>query len=204
MLNNKGVRSAVAGVLEPPARGLLRLGVSPDAVTIAGTVGVVALSVGLIARGEFLWGLLAGLLIGPSDMLDGTMARLSGRSGRWGAFLDSTLDRIGDGAVFGAIAYWYATQGQYGAVAAALLVLIGSLTVSYAKARAEGLGMTCDVGFAERTERMIVIALGLLLTGLGITAALPVLLWLLVAIVWFTVAQRILHVRGQALGGDDQ
>lgn len=199
MLNNQGVRAKLAGVIEPPARGLLRLGVSPDVVTIVGTLGIIGLSVGLIARGMFLWSLLVAVLFAPSDSLDGTMARLSGRSGPWGAFLDSTLDRVADGAVFGALVYWYASQQDFVTCAAALLALIGGFTVSYARARAEGLGLTCAVGFAERTERMLFIGLGLLLTGLGVTLALPVILWVLVAVVWFTVVQRILHVRAQTL-----
>lgn len=199
MLANKNVRQAVAGILEPPARFLLRLGISPDAVTIVGTLGIVGMAVGLISQGKFLWALLVALLFAPSDALDGTMARLSGRSGPWGAFLDSTLDRIADGAVFGSIAFWYASQQQYATAAAALVAMVGGFTVSYARARAEGLGLTCTVGFAERTERSLMIGVGLLLTGLGVTLALPIILWLLVALVWFTVVQRMLHVRGQAL-----
>lgn len=199
MLANKNVRQAVAGILEPPARFLLRLGISPDAVTIVGTLGIVGMALGLISQGKFLWALLVALLFAPSDALDGTMARLSGRSGPWGAFLDSTLDRIADGAVFGSIAFWYASQQQYATAAAALVAMVGGFTVSYARARAEGLGLTCTVGFAERTERSLMIGVGLLLTGLGVTLALPIILWLLVALVWFTVVQRMLHVRGQAL-----
>ncbi len=203
MLNNQDVRGAVSGIIEPPARLLLRMHISPDAVTIVGTVGVIAVSVLLVATGHFLWALLGALIFAPSDMLDGTMARLSGRSGPWGAFLDSTLDRIADGAVFGALIYWYASQQEFVTSVAAMLALIGGFVVSYARARAEGLGMTCNVGFAERTERMLFVALGLLLTGLGITLAMPILLWLLVIVVWITAIQRILHVRGQALGSKD-
>jgi CDP-diacylglycerol--glycerol-3-phosphate 3-phosphatidyltransferase len=198
VLANNGLRAAVKGILEPPARGLLKLGVSPDAVTVIGTIGIIFLSVVFIAHGKFLWALVAALIFAPSDSLDGTMARLSGRSGSWGAFLDSTLDRIADGAVFGALIYWYATQGDFTTMVAALLALIGGFTVSYARARAEGLGFTCDVGFAERTERRLFVALGMLLTGLGLTMALPILLWVLVVAVWVTVVQRILHVRNQA------
>ncbi len=203
VLNNQDVRGAVSGIIEPPARLLLRMHISPDAVTIVGTVGVIAVSVLLVATGHFLWALLGALIFAPSDMLDGTMARLSGRSGPWGAFLDSTLDRIADGAVFGALIYWYASQQEFVTSVAAMLALIGGFVVSYARARAEGLGMTCNVGFAERTERMLFVALGLLLTGLGITLAMPILLWLLVIVVWITAIQRILHVRGQALGSKD-
>jgi CDP-diacylglycerol--glycerol-3-phosphate 3-phosphatidyltransferase len=198
VLANNGLRAAVKGMLEPPARGLLKLGVSPDVVTIVGTVGIVFLSVVFIAHGEFLWALLVAVIFAPSDALDGTMARLSGRSGSWGAFLDSTLDRIADGAVFGALVYWYASQSDYATMVAVLLALIGGFTVSYARARAEGLGFTCDVGFAERTERMLFVALGFLLTGMGVSRALPILMWILVVAVWVTVVQRILHVRNQA------
>ena len=202
MLNNQDVRRAISGIVEPPARLLLRMHVSPDAVTIVGTVGVVALSVIFIASGQFLWAMLAALIFAPSDMIDGTMARLSGRSGPWGAFLDSTLDRIADGAVFGALIYWYASQQEFATSVAAMLALIGGFVVSYARARAEGLGMTCDVGFAERTERMLFVALGLILTGAGLTLAMPILLWILVIVVWVTAIQRIVHVRGQALGSE--
>ena len=197
MLNNANVRSRVAGVLEPPARGLLRLGVSPDAVTVVGTMGVVVASVGFLARGEYLWAVVVSLLFAPSDMLDGTMARLSGRSGPWGAFLDSTLDRIGDGAVFGGLAFYLATTGERWPAAAALLVLVGALVVSYSKARAEGVGAECNVGIAERAERLVILGVAVLLAGFGVPYVLPVALWLLAALVWITVGQRIWHVRGQ-------
>jgi len=200
VLNNQDVRRGISGIVEPPAKLLLRMHVSPDAVTIVGTLGVVALSVLFIASGRFLWAMVAALIFAPSDMLDGTMARLSGRSGPWGAFLDSTLDRVADGAVFGALIYWYASQQELTTSVAALLALIGGFVVSYARARAEGLGMTCNVGFAERTERMLFVALGLILTGAGLTMAMPILLWLLVIFVWITALQRIIHVRRQALG----
>ena len=201
VLSSQSVRAAVAGIIEPPARLLLRLGVSPDAVTIIGTVGVVGMSVGLLARGYFLWALLVALIFAPSDMLDGTMARLSGRSGPWGAFLDSTLDRVGDAAIFGAIAYWYASQQQLATMTAALLALAGGFVVSYARARAEGLGLTASVGLAERTERLLLVAFGVLLTGLGVTWALPAVLWVLVVLVWITVVQRMLAVRSQTRQG---
>ena len=106
-------------------------------------------------------------LFALTDMLDGTMARMRGGSTRFGAFLDSSMDRVADSAVFGAVAYWLATQGDTSGVAAALLCLAAGRLVSYVKARAEGLGMTCNVGVAERTERLLIVGVGGLLTGLG-------------------------------------
>ena len=197
MLNNPKVRALAAGVIEKPARGLLRLGVSPDAVTVAGTVVMVVATVGFLARGQWAVGLILAALVAPSDMLDGTMARLSGRAGPWGAYLDSTLDRVADGAIFGSLAYYYASQGDTRAAAVALLALVGALLVSYARARAEGVGATASVGIAERTERMIVVALGVLAAALGWPQVLPWALGLVAVLAWVTVAQRIWHVRGQ-------
>jgi len=197
MLNNPKVRALAAGVIDKPARGLLRLGISPDAVTVAGTVVMVVATVGFLARGQWAVGLILAALVAPSDMLDGTMARLSGRAGPWGAYLDSTLDRVADGAIFGSLAYYYASQGDTRAAAVALLALVGALLVSYARARAEGVGATASVGIAERTERMIIVALGVLAAALGWPQVLPWALALVAVLAWITVVQRIWHVRGQ-------
>jgi CDP-diacylglycerol--glycerol-3-phosphate 3-phosphatidyltransferase len=132
-----------------------------------------------------------------SDLLDGTMARMSGRSGPWGAFLDSTLDRVADGAIFGGVVLGLAHAGDMLSAAAALLALVGGGVVSYAKARAESIGVECNVGIAERAERIIVLLLAVFLTGLGVPYVLPVAVWLLAALTWITVGQRILHVRRQ-------
>jgi CDP-diacylglycerol--glycerol-3-phosphate 3-phosphatidyltransferase len=126
------------------------------------------------------------------------MARMSGGSTRFGAFLDSSMDRIADSAVFGAVAYWLATEGNHAGMAAALLCLAAGGLVSYVKARAEGLGMTANVGIAERTERLLIVGVGGLLTGLGVELALPIALWLLAAVSIFTVGQRMVHVYRQA------
>jgi CDP-diacylglycerol--glycerol-3-phosphate 3-phosphatidyltransferase len=195
-------RAGLTRVVEPIARRLLRLGVSPNAVTVAGTVGVLIGALGFGARGQLVPGALIVTFFAFTDLLDGTMARLRGGSTRFGAFLDSSMDRVADGAVFGAVAYWLATQGNRGGVAAALLCLIGGQLVSYVKARAEGLGMTCNVGIAERAERLIVVGVGALLTGLGFGLALPAALWLLAVLSFVTVGQRIEHVRRQAMATD--
>ncbi|MDO3704114.1 CDP-alcohol phosphatidyltransferase family protein [Micromonospora sp. C28SCA-DRY-2] len=191
-------RAGMARVVEPVARGLLRAGVTPNAVTVAGTLGVLVGALGFGARGHLVAGALIVTVFALTDLLDGTMARMSGGSTKFGAFLDSSMDRVADSAVFGAVAYWLATEHQYSGVAAALLCLAAGALVSYVKARAEGLGMTCNVGIAERTERLLIVGVGGLLTGLNLDPALEIALWLLAAVSIFTVGQRMLHVYRQA------
>ncbi|PZF83306.1 phosphatidylinositol phosphate synthase [Micromonospora deserti] len=191
-------RAGMTRVVEPVARGLLRAGVTPNAVTVAGTFGVLVGALGFGARGHLVAGALIVTVFALTDLLDGTMARMSGGSTRFGAFLDSSMDRIADSAVFGAVAYYLATEGDRAGTAAALICLAAGGLVSYVKARAEGLGMTCNVGIAERTERLLIVGVGGLLTGLGVTPALPIALWLLAAVSIFTVGQRMLHVYRQA------
>lgn len=191
-------RAGLARVVDPIARRLLGWGVTPNAVTVAGTVGVLFGALGFGARGHLVAGALIVTVFALTDLLDGTMARMRGGSSRFGAFLDSSMDRVSDGAVFGAVAYWLATQGDRAGVAAALICLVAGGLVSYVKARAEGLGMTCNVGVAERTERLLIVGVGGLLTGLGLSWALVASLWLLAAVSVFTVGQRMRHVYRQA------
>ena len=176
-------REQVGRVTEPVARRLVAWGVTPDALTIVGTIGVAGGALAFYPRGHFLVGTLVITVFVFSDMLDGAVARASGTSGKWGAFLDSTMDRIGDGAIFGALA---------------LYDLIAGVVTSYAKARAESLGLTCNVGIAERSERLIAI---LVLTGFAGILDLPVLikvaLWGLAVATTITVIQRIVEVRRQ-------
>ncbi|MGW0435524.1 phosphatidylinositol phosphate synthase [Micromonospora sp. NPDC003197] len=190
-------RAGMARVVEPIARTLLRRGVSPNAVTVAGTVGVLIGAIGFGARGHLVAGALIVTVFALTDLLDGTMARMRGGSSKFGAFLDSSMDRIADGAIFGAVTYWLASQGDSWGVAAALICLVAGQIVSYVKARAEGLGMTCNVGLAERTERLIIVGVGGLLSAVvdwGLTAAL----WVLAVLSLITVGQRIAHVYRQA------
>jgi CDP-diacylglycerol--glycerol-3-phosphate 3-phosphatidyltransferase len=197
MLNNAAARKAVSGAVDPLARGLLRIGLSPDAVTVIGTVGTCAAALWFFPREQWVVGTLIITALVISDLLDGTMARMSGRSGPWGAFLDSTLDRVADGAIFGGVVLGLAHAGDTLSAAAALLALVGGGVVSYAKARAESIGVECNVGIAERAERIIVLLLAAFLTGLGVPYVLPIAVWLLAALTWITVGQRILHVRRQ-------
>jgi CDP-diacylglycerol---glycerol-3-phosphate 3-phosphatidyltransferase len=197
---NQFARAFATRLLTPLARLFLRLGISPDVVTIVGTFGVCFSALLFYPRHEFFWGSVAIAVFALSDSLDGVMARLSGRSTRWGAYLDSTLDRVADSTIFAGLVLWYSGDGDTPYLAAlALACLILGSVVSYAKARAEGLGMTANVGIAERAERVIVVLLATGLVGLGLPEALlTVVLALLALASLITVVQRMLEVRRQA------
>jgi len=187
-------------VFSPVARFFLRLGISPDAVTVVGTLGVCVGALGFFPRGQLLVGVLVVTAFVFSDLVDGHMARLSGTSSKWGAFLDSTLDRFGDAAIFGGLALYYIGPGDSDLWAGLTLycLVMGSVT-SYARARAESLGFQAKGGIAERSDRLVAI---LLMTGLAdllnLSVLLPLTLALLALASTITVIQRILLVRGQA------
>jgi CDP-diacylglycerol---glycerol-3-phosphate 3-phosphatidyltransferase len=197
MLNQTSARQVVAVVVDPVARGLLAMRISPDAVTLVGLLGTCVGALVFYPQEKWLLGTVVIIAFIFSDLLDGTMARMSGRAGAWGAFLDSTLDRVGDSAILVGMALGFVHAGDERTVAVALGCLVGGLVVSYAKARAESLGAQCNVGIAERTERLLVAGAGVILYGLGVPYALPVALWVLLVLTWITVGQRIWHVRGQ-------
>ena len=197
---NRFARAFVTKLLTPLARLFLRLGIRPDVVTVVGTLGVCVGALGFYPRGQFLWGTIIISVFALSDTLDGVMARLSRRSSKWGAYLDSTLDRIADSAIFGGLVLWYAGDGDKPYMAALALgcLILGSV-VSYAKARAEGLGMTANVGIAERAERVVAVLIATGLVGLGVPEVLlAVVLALLAVASLITVGQRMLEVRRQA------
>ncbi len=197
MLNNPAARKVAAVVIDPPAKLLVKLHVSPDVVTLVGTVGASASALILIPRGEFIWAIVLITLFALSDLIDGTMARMTGSSGPWGNFLDATLDRVTDGAVFGALVWWGATQQDYWIVGGGLLALVTGQVTSYAKARAEAVGASANVGIAERAERLILAGVGILLTGFGVPYVLPVVLWIVGVTGVITVVQRMVEVRRQ-------
>ena len=179
-----------------PAKGLLRLGIHPNAVTIIGTIGVVLGACLFFPQGGTMlfWGVLVITFFVVTDMLDGTMARLSGKTSRLGAFLDSTLDRVADAAIFGALVWTFRVDEPATALAALLCLTLGSF-VPYARAKAESLGIDAKGGIAERSDRLVI---GLTATGLvGLGLPLWVLTWvlyLLAAAAAVTVVQRTLIV----------
>ncbi len=198
MLNQTNVRAAVAKIVEPVARGLLKIGLSPDAVTVIGTVGVCASAAYFFPRGDFVPGILIMVLFVFSDMLDGTMARMQNRTGVWGAFLDSSLDRVADGVIFGSVLIWAVRTQSVAVQAAAFVCLVGGFLISYARARAEGVGLDCKVGIAERTERLLILLIPAFFYGLGVPYILPAALYVLAVLVLITVWQRFAHVYRQA------
>jgi len=195
------LRPVVGRVADPLVTKLLAWGVTPDAVTTVGTVGVVAAALSLFPGGHFFVGTLVITFFVLTDTIDGALARKRGTSSPFGAWLDSTCDRVADGAVFGSIALWYAGKGDDDVLLAlTLFVLVSSFVVSYEKARAEGLGMTCDVGIADRTARLIIVLVAAGLVGLGVPdVLLAVALWVLAVMAAITTVQRLLEVRRQAV-----
>lgn len=198
----RSLRSLMTTVFTPLARLLLALRVSPDAVTIAGTLIVSTISLTLFPLGYTLVG---GLLVGffvLFDSLDGVMARMSGRSGPWGAFLDSTLDRVADGAVFGGIMLWFVLHpdehdGLWGIAVALACLVLGSV-VPYARARAESVGATAQVGIAERADRLLLALVPFTFIQVGLpVVVLEVVLTLLALASLVTVFQRMATVREQ-------
>ncbi len=186
------LRSRWTTIILPLCRFLLRIGVTPDMVTWAGTIATVAVSLVFFPQGWLWQGVVVLLLFIFSDSLDGTMARESGRSSKWGAFLDSTLDRIADGAVFGGLALYFASQLDsvlWCGVTVGTLVF-GQVT-SYSKARGESLGVTVNGGLAGRADRLFLGLLGALLTGLGVGWALPAAMTILCVAGAITVGQRM-------------
>ena len=194
-----GVRPAVGKVVDPIARALLRVGVTPDAVTVAGTVGVLVASV-LAANDHMLIAVILATVSALTDILDGAMARARGTSSRFGAFLDSSLDRVADGAIFASLAWWAARYEVWHAVFAALVVLIASQVTSYVRAKAESLGLTASVGIVERPERLLGIGVGGFAAGFGWETGMHIVLWILAVLSVVTVAQRFVTVYWQTRG----
>ena len=169
------LRPAVGRFWAPVVRGLVRAGVTADAVTLTGTLGAVAAAVFLIGNGALFWGAFAVTLFVLLDMLDGALARARGGGSVFGAVLDSTGDRAADAAIFAGLVWWYSGDGDNRLIVLlSLICLVLGILTSYVKARAEGMGLTADVGIVERTERLILVLVGTGFTGLGIPYALHV------------------------------
>jgi len=191
---NTAARAVFSYVVNPTARFLLRIGVSPNAVTVAGTVGVLFGALVFGARGYLVAGALIVTFFALTDALDGTMARMRGGNGKFGALLDSSMDRIADAAVFGAVIYYlYEQDNPYNGLVAGVICLAAGQVVSYVKARAQSLGLDADVGIAERLERLVIVGIGGLISGFGAEWGLPAALWFLAALSAITVFQRLIH-----------
>jgi phosphatidylinositol phosphate synthase len=183
--------------------GLARTRVTPNALTVTGVslCLIAALIVPFENRNELLFYWLgAGTFVLGSilDILDGALARVGGKSTPFGAFLDSTTDRVGEGAMLAAIALIFARTGNDLAVVFTVFGVAGSFLVPYVRAKAESIGLRGDVGLGSRAERVVVITAGLVLAPWGL---LPWAIYVLAVTSWFTVLQRVLHVRKQLLSG---
>jgi CDP-diacylglycerol--glycerol-3-phosphate 3-phosphatidyltransferase len=190
-------------VITPIANLLLKLGVSADAVTLVGTIGVSAAALIFFPRGQLWLGVVIITCFVFSDLIDGHMARTSGTSSKWGSYLDSTLDRLGDGAVFGGLVMYYANSnaGDSTMMAAVTLwALVMGATTSYARAKAESLGLKASGGLAERADRLVsVLVIAFFSDVLDLPILLKIVLWALAIASTITVIQRTLSVRKQVL-----
>jgi len=181
------MRYRTGGLTSAVGRWLYARGVHPDLITFVGLL-VVAAAALLASQGKFFWAAIVIIAGAPLDAVDGAVARAMGRTDKFGALWDSVLDRYADGFLFTALAYYYSKAGNQTAMLLAVLALLGTELVSYARARAEGIDIDCKVGLFTRMERMVVI-LAMLLTGYVIAG-----LWILAIGTNFTVAQRVWHV----------
>lgn len=188
-------KPAVSKVIAPIARIAVRAGVTPNAVTIVGTVGSIVAATYFYPRGDLFIGTLIISAFALSDLFDGAIARLSDRGpSAWGGFLDSTCDRVTDSAILGALAV-YCVLEDLRIMPVVLASIVTGFLVSYIRAKSESFGISCTVGIAERTERIIIALTVIGLEGLGVPYALTIGIWLLVFAGLITVGQRISVVR---------
>lgn len=196
-------RASVSKVTLPMGRALLRTGLTPDSVTVIGTLAGVAAALTLFPMGHLFVGTLVIWLFVMFDMLDGAMARARGGGTRFGAVLDATCDRVADGAIFAGLAWWCAvTEPHDLLLVATLICLVTSQVISYAKARAEASGLYGDGGLIERPDRLIIVLVGTGLTGLGLWWAVHVAMWILAVASVITVGQRMWSI-AQSPGARD-
>jgi len=192
------LKSGVTRLITPLARMMIRVGITANGITVVGAIGSWVASFFFFTNGDFFIGTLVIAFFLLSDLFDGTIARLIGSNGtRFGALLDSTLDRISDAVVIIALIFWSVENEPDWLVPLVASLVLGFM-ISYIKARAEGLGIVCEVGIAERAERLIVLLTATGLYGLGLTTAMDIGLWFLVLINAVTVAQRFFVVMRDA------
>lgn len=192
------LKSGVTRLITPLARAMVRLGITANGITVIGALGSWSASIYFFTRGDFFIGTLVIAFFLLSDLFDGTIARLTGSNGtRFGALLDSTLDRVSDAVIFIALILWSIERENSWVLPLLLSLLLGYL-ISYIKARAESLAIACEVGVAERAERLIVLLTSTGLYGLGVESAMIIGLWFLVLINLITVGQRFAVVIKEA------
>lgn len=200
MVLGKNARGVQRTLFTPFATLFLRLGLTPNAVTIIGTVLTTAVALVMFPLGYLVSGSLALGVLVLTDSIDGIMARLSGTSSPYGAFLDSTLDRVADSAIFVGVTMWFFlhTQGtlQVVGMCAALAGLVFGAMVPYVRAKAEALGVDASVGVAERADRILIVLVATFITGLGLPVPLFILILIVLALLSLvTVVQRIRATR---------
>jgi CDP-diacylglycerol---glycerol-3-phosphate 3-phosphatidyltransferase len=195
------LRPFFARLFGPIVQALARTPVTPNMITVAGTVGVAAAALSMFPIGWLFPGAATATVFVFTDMLDGQLARIKGDSGKFGAFLDSAMDRVGDAAIFGGITIWF-IRVDHLLAAVSLFCLACGLCVSYVKARAEGLGLNADVGLIERPERVLIGLTSIGLSGLGVPYVLPIGMWALAAGSAITLGQRMraVYVDAKAKG----
>lgn len=191
-MNKAHIEASTRRTVERLVTPLARTGIDPNALTVAGLLvsAVTAVCIG------FGWTVAGGLLVlvtGGFDMLDGAVARVSGNGSRFGAFLDSTLDRWAEGLIFTGLVWYFVAQDARIEVVLAVTTMVGSMLISYTRARAEGLGVDCEIGILQRPERLLLLGISLL----GPAWLLSAGLWVLSVVTQITAVQRILHVHGE-------
>ena len=189
------LKPTVTRLITPVASMALRLGITPNAVTWIGAVGVVAAALYFYPKGEFFIGTLIICVMALSDLFDGTMARISKNgSSKWGGFLDSTIDRITDSAILVGVSIYLINKDDVLAVVV-MVTLVTGILVPYIRAKAECFGIECSGGIAERTERLIISLASIGFSGLGVPYVLAIGMWLLAVLGTYTVIQRMLIVK---------
>ena len=187
--------AAPSGYRQTARNRLIESRLTPNAISLTG-MALCVLAAVLVFQEEYLWGGVAFVVGSICDTLDGRYSRMSGKGTPFGAFLDSTLDRMEEGIVLTAVAFQFSRAGDDAAVAAVVVAVLASLMVSYTRARAEALGVECKVGLADRAVRVVILSVGLLFaTGPGDVALLEPSVWVLAGLSVITVGQRIFHVR---------
>jgi len=188
------LKPSITRVITPAAQGALKVGITPDAVTVIGAVGVISSALYFYPSGRYFLGTLIICVFALSDLFDGTMARLSQKgASKWGSFLDSTIDRMADASIFIGLTLSLAREND-SLLPVVLLALVTGILIPYIRAKAESLNIACSGGIAERTERVVIALTAIGLEGLGVPFALPVGMWILSILGVVTVVQRVVIV----------